>query len=294
MGANVHFLNRVDWFLKQILNPYFCNMKTFEDRLSSENSFFLLAGPCAIEGEEMALRIAEHMVKITDQLGIPYIFKGSFKKANRSRIDSFTGIGDEKALKILQKVGREFGVPTVTDIHEVSDAAKAAAYVDVLQIPAFLVRQTDLVVAAAETGKYVNLKKGQFMSPESMQHAVRKVTDSSNDNVWITDRGTMFGYQDMVVDFRGIPIMKSFAPTILDVTHSLQQPNQASGVTGGRPEMIETMARAGVAAGVDGLFMETHFDTAQAKSDGANMLPLELMEGLLTRLHRLHQTVSSL
>ena len=294
MGANVHFLNRVDWFLKQILNPYFCNMKTFEDRLSSENSFFLLAGPCAIEGEEMALRIAEHMVKITDQLGIPYIFKGSFKKANRSRIDSFTGIGDEKALKILQKVGHEFSVPTVTDIHEVSDAAKAAAYVDVLQIPAFLVRQTDLVVAAAETGKYVNLKKGQFMSPESMQHAVRKVTDSSNDNVWITDRGTMFGYQDMVVDFRGIPVMKSFAPTILDVTHSLQQPNQASGVTGGRPEMIETMARAGVAAGVDGLFMETHFDTAQAKSDGANMLPLDLMEGLLTRLHRLHQTVSSL
>ena len=294
MGANVHFLNRVDWFLKQILNPYFCNMKTFEDRLSSENSFFLLAGPCAIEGEEMALRIAEHMVKITDQLGIPYIFKGSFKKANRSRIDSFTGIGDEKALKILQKVGHEFSVPTVTDIHEVSDAAKAAAYVDVLQIPAFLVRQTDLVVAAAETGKYVNLKKGQFMSPESMQHAVRKVTDSSNDNVWITDRGTMFGYQDMVVDFRGIPVMKSFAPTILDVTHSLQQPNQASGVTGGRPEMIETMARAGVAAGVDVLFMETHFDTAQAKSDGANMLPLELMEGLLTRLHRLHQTVSSL
>ena len=294
MGANVHFLNRVDWFLKQILNPYFCNMKTFEDRLSSENSFFLLAGPCAIEGEEMALRIAEHMVKITDQLGIPYIFKGSFKKANRSRIDSFTGIGDEKALKILQKVGREFGVPTVTDIHEVSDAAKAAAYVDVLQIPAFLVRQTDLVVAAAETGKYVNLKKGQFMSPESMQHAVRKVTDSSNDNVWITDRGTMFGYQDMVVDFRGIPVMKSFAPTILDVTHSIQQPNQASGVTGGRPEIIETMARAGVAAGVDGLFMETHFDTAQAKSDGANMLPLELMEGLLTRLHWIHQTVSSL
>ena len=294
MGANVHFLNRVDWFLKQILNPYFCNMKTFEDRLSSENSFFLLAGPCAIEGEEMALRIAEHMVKITDQLGIPYIFNGSFKKANRSRIDSFTGIGDEKALKILQKVGHEFAVPTVTDIHEVSDAAKAAAYVDVLQIPAFLVRQTDLVVAAAETGKYVNLKKGQFMSPESMQHAVRKVTDSSNDNVWITDRGTMFGYQDMVVDFRGIPVMKSFAPTILDVTHSLQQPNQASGVTGGRPEMIETMARAGVAAGVDGLFMETHFDTAQAKSDGENMLPLDLMEGLLTRLHRLHQTVSSL
>ena len=269
-------------------------MKSFEDRISTSNSFFLLAGPCAIEGEEMAMHIAERLVKVTDQLGIPFIFKGSFKKANRSRNDSFTGIGDEKALKILQKVGKEFGVPTVTDIHEIDDAKKAAEYVDVLQIPAFLVRQTDLVVAAAKTGKYVNLKKGQFMSPESMQHAVRKVTDSSNEKVWITDRGTMFGYQDMVVDFRGIPVMKSFAPTILDVTHSLQQPNQASGITGGRPEMIETMARAGVAAGVDGLFMETHFDTKQAKSDGANMLPLKLIEGLLTRLHKLYQAVASL
>lgn len=242
----------------------------------------------------MALRIAEQLVKITDQLGIPFVFKGSFKKANRSRIDSFTGIGDEKALKILQKIGREFSVSTVTDIHEMDDAKKAAAYVDVLQIPAFLVRQTDLVVAAANTGKYVNLKKGQFMSPESMQHAVRKVTNASNANVWITERGTMFGYQDMIVDFRGIPVMKSFAPTILDVTHSLQQPNQASGITGGRPEMIETMARAGIAAGVDGLFMETHIDPSSAKSDGANMLPLELMEGLLTRLHKLHQTVGLL
>lgn len=242
----------------------------------------------------MALRIADHMVKLTDKLGIPYVFKGSFKKANRSRIDSFTGIGNEKALQILQKVGQTFDVPTVTDIHEVEDAALAANYVDVLQIPAFLVRQTDLVVAAAKTGKYVNLKKGQFMSPESMLHAVKKVTDSSNDNVWITDRGTMFGYQDMVVDFRGIPVMKQYAPTILDVTHSLQQPNQSSGVTGGRPELIETIARAGVATGVDGLFMETHFDPKNAKSDGANMLPLELAEGILTRLARLHQTVSSL
>lgn len=242
----------------------------------------------------MALRIAEQLVKITDQLGIPFVFKGSFKKANRSRIDSFTGIGDEKALKILQKIGREFSVSTVTDIHEMDDAKKAAAYVDVLQIPAFLVRQTDLLVAAANTGKYVNLKKGQFMSPESMQHAVRKVTNASNANVWITERGTMFGYQDMIVDFRGIPVMKSFAPTILDVTHSLQQPNQASGITGGRPEMIETMARAGIAAGVDALFMETHIDPSSAKSDGANMLPLELMEGLLTRLHKLHHTVWSL
>ena len=269
-------------------------MKSFQDRLSTSNSFFLLAGPCAIEAEEMAMRIAEHMVKITEQLGIPFVFKGSFKKANRSRLDSFIGIGDEKALKILQKVGAEFGVPTVTDIHEADDAAKAAEFVDVLQIPAFLVRQTDLIVAAAKTGKYINLKKGQFMSPESMQHAVVKVTDSSNDNVWITDRGTMFGYQDLVVDFRGIPVMKAFAPTILDVTHSLQQPNQASGVTGGRPEMIETMARAGIAAGVDGLFMETHFDTKHAKSDSGNMLPLELMEGLLTRLHKLYQATTAL
>ena len=242
----------------------------------------------------MTMRIAEHLVKVTDRLKIPFVFKGSFKKANRSRIDSFTGIGDEKALKILQKVGKEFGVPTVTDIHKVDDAKIVAEYVDVLQIPAFLVRQTDLIVAAAKTGKYINLKKGQFMSPESMQHAVAKVINSYNDNVWVTDRGTMFGYQDLVVDFRGIPVMKAFAPTILDVTHSLQQPNQLSGVTGGRPEMIETMARAGIAAGVDGLFMETHFDTKQAKSDGENMLPLEHMQGLLTRLHRLHQTTASL
>ena len=269
-------------------------MKSFEDHLSTSNSFFLLAGPCAIEGEEMAMRIAEHMVKITEQLGIPFVFKGSFKKANRSRLDSFIGIGDEKALKILQKVGAEFEVPTVTDIHEADDAVKAAEFVDVLQIPAFLVRQTDLIVAAAKTGKYINLKKGQFMSPESMQHAVVKVTDSPNENVWITDRGTMFGYQDLVVDFRGIPVMKAFAPTILDVTHSLQQPNQVSGVTGGRPEMIETMARAGIAAGVDGLFMETHFDTKHAKSDSGNMLPLELMEGLLTRLHKLYQVTTAL
>ena len=269
-------------------------MKSFIQKQSQSNSFFLLCGPCAIEGEDMALRIADHMVKLTDKLGIPYVFKGSFKKANRSRIDSFTGIGNEKALQILQKVGQTFDVPTVTDIHEVEDAALAANYVDVLQIPAFLVRQTDLVVAAAKTGKYINLKKGQFMSPESMVHAVKKVTDSSNDNVWVTDRGTMFGYQDMVVDFRGIPVMKQYAPTILDVTHSLQQPNQSSGVTGGRPELIETIARAGVATGVDGLFMETHFDPKNAKSDGANMLPLELAEGILTRLARLHQTVSSL
>ena len=258
---------------------------------ADSQQFFLLAGPCAIEGEDMALRIAERIVKITDRLEIPYVFKGSFKKANRSRVDSFTGIGDEKALKILAKVSQTFGVPTVTDIHEVSDAAMAAEYVDVLQIPAFLVRQTDLVVAAAETGKVVNLKKGQFMSPESMKHAVQKVLDSQNDQVMVTDRGTMFGYQDMIVDFRGIPTMRQYAPVVLDVTHSLQQPNQSSGVTGGRPEMIETISRAGIAAGVDGLFIETHFDPANAKSDGANMLSLDLLEGLLTRLSAIRSTI---
>ncbi len=255
-------------------------------------NFFLLAGPCAIEGEEMAMRIAEKLVGITDKLKIPYIFKGSFKKANRSRIDSFSGIGDEKALKILQKVSKEFGVPTVTDIHTNEDATMAAEYVDVLQIPAFLVRQTDLVVAAANTGKVVNLKKGQFMSPESMKHAVQKVLDCHNENVMVTDRGSMFGYQDMIVDFRGIPTMQEFATTVLDVTHSLQQPNQIVGVTGGRPNMIETIAKAGIAVGVDGIFIETHFDPVNAKSDGANMLHLDLFEGLMTRLVAIRQTIN--
>ena len=268
------------------------NIPKIQD-LDSDN-FFLLAGPCAIEGEDMALRIAEKVVKITSDLKIPYVFKGSFKKANRSRIDSFTGIGDEKALKILRKVSETFNVPTVTDIHTSEDAAKAAEYVDILQIPAFLVRQTDLVVAAANTGKTVNLKKGQFMSPEAMQHAVKKVLDSGNDNTMITDRGTMFGYQDMIVDFRGIPTMKQYATTVLDVTHSLQQPNQSSGVTGGRPDMIETIARAGIVTGVDGLFIETHFDPANAKSDGANMLHLNYLEKLLSNLVAIRQTVNKL
>lgn len=263
-------------------------------KYTDRNNFFLLCGPCAIEGEEMALRIAERIVTITDKLEIPFVFKGSFKKANRSRVDSFSGIGDEKALKILQKVSETFKVPTVTDIHEVSDAAMAAAYVDVLQIPAFLVRQTDLVVAAAKTGKVVNLKKGQFMSPESMQHAVAKVTDSGNEQVVITDRGTMFGYKDMIVDFRGIPTMKAYAPVVLDVTHSLQQPNQSSGVTGGRPDMIETIARAGIVTGADGIFMETHYDPSIAKSDGANMLHLDYLEKLLTNLVAIRKTVNSL
>jgi len=261
---------------------------------SDSGNFFLLAGPCAIESETMAMQIAEKVCEITENLKIPYVFKGSFKKANRSRIDSFTGIGDKKALKILKKVSESFDIPTVTDIHEVSDADLAAEYVDVLQIPAFLVRQTDLVVAAAKTGKVVNLKKGQFMSPEAMKHAVQKVKDAGNENAWITDRGTMFGYQDMIVDFRGIPTMRQFAPTILDVTHSLQQPNQSSGVTGGRPEMIETIARAGIVNNVDGLFIETHFDPSNAKSDGANMLHLDHLEKLLTNLTTIRRTVNSL
>jgi len=261
---------------------------------TSSDNFFLLAGPCAIESETMALQIAEKVCKITDALEIPYIFKGSFKKANRSRIDSFTGIGDEKALKILRKVSETFDIPTVTDIHEVSDAAMAAQFVDVLQIPAFLVRQTDLVVAAAQTGKVVNLKKGQFMSPEAMKHAVQKVKDTGNEKACITDRGTMFGYQDMIVDFRGIPTMRTFAPTVLDVTHSLQQPNQNSGVTGGRPDMIETIARAGIVNNVDGLFIETHFDPSNAKSDGANMLHIDHLEKLLTNLSAIRRTINSL
>jgi len=261
---------------------------------TDSNNFFLMAGPCAIEGEDMAMLIAEKVSAIADRLKVPYIFKGSFKKANRSRIDSFTGIGDQKALEILKMVSDRFDLPTVTDIHESADAELAAEYVDVLQIPAFLVRQTDLVVAAAKTGKVVNLKKGQFMSPESMKHAVQKVLDSGNDKVMVTDRGTMFGYQDMVVDFRGIPTMKSFATTVLDVTHSLQQPNQSVGVTGGRPEMISTIARAGIAAGVDGLFIETHFDPANAKSDGANMLDLAKLEGLLTGLVAIRKTINHL
>ena len=257
----------------------------------NSGNFFLLAGPCAIEGEEMALRIADKLVQISDKLSIPFVFKGSFKKANRSRIDSFSGIGDEKALKILEKVSQTFDIPTVTDIHTNEDADMAAQYVDILQIPAFLVRQTDLVVAAAKTGRIVNLKKGQFMSPESMKHAVQKVLDCQNNKVMITDRGTMFGYQDMVVDFRGIPTMQQYATTVLDVTHSLQQPNQTAGVTGGRPDMIETIAKAGISVGVDGIFIETHFDPANAKSDGANMLHLDYFESLMTKLVAIRQTV---
>ena len=260
---------------------------------TGSNNFFLIAGPCAIEGEEMALEIAERIFKITNRLEIPFIFKGSFKKANRSRIDSFTGIGDEKALGILKKVGEKFNVPTITDIHEIKDAEFAAKYVDILQIPAFLVRQTDLLVAAAKTGKHISLKKGQFMSPESMSHAVKKIKDSGNNNTLITERGNMFGYQDLIVDFRGIRTMKEFAPVILDVTHSLQQPNQSSGVTGGRPDMIETIAKAGIATGADRIFIETHFDPHNAKSDGANMLNINKLEGLLEKLVIIRKAINS-
>lgn len=251
-----------------------------------------MAGPCAIEGEEMAMNIAERIFEITNRLEIPFIFKGSYRKANRSRLDSFTGIGDEKALKILQKVGQKFDVPVVTDIHSAEEAAIAAQYVDVLQIPAFLCRQTDLLVAAAKTGKVVNIKKGQFLAPESMIFAINKVKESGNDKVWITDRGTMFGYQDMIVDFRGIPTMQSFdVPVVLDITHSLQQPNQTSGVTGGKPELITTIAKAGIAVGVDGLFLETHHNPAEAKSDGANMLHLDNLETMLEKLIRIRKAI---
>ena len=261
---------------------------------NDSNNFFLIAGPCAIEGEEMAFEIAEKIFDITNRLKIPFIFKGSFKKANRSRIDSFTGIGDNKALEILKKVRKKLNIPTITDIHEIKDAELAAKYVDVLQIPAFLVRQTDLLVAAAKTGKHVSLKKGQFMSPESMSHAVKKIKDSGNNNTIITERGSMFGYQDLIVDFRGIPAMKEFAPVVLDVTHSLQQPNQSSGVTGGRPEMIETIAKAGIATGADGIFIETHFDPQNAKSDGANMLNINKLESLLEKLVIIRKATNSI
>lgn len=270
-----------------MINTYLPEIKN-----STSDNFFLMAGPCAIEGEDIAMRIAEKIVTITDRLNIPYIFKGSYRKANRSRVDSFTGIGDEKALKILEKVGKEFGVPTVTDIHESQEAALAAAYVDVLQIPAFLCRQTDLLVAAAQTGKVVNIKKGQFLSAESMRFAVDKVKDSGNDKVFLTDRGNSFGYQDLIVDFRGIPVMRSFdVPTVMDCTHSLQQPNQTSGVTGGKPALIETIAKAAIAVGADGLFIETHPEPANAKSDGANMLQLDLLEPLLEKLIRIRAAI---
>lgn len=266
-------------------------MLSIEDLRNKEN-FFLLAGPCVIEGEDMALRIAEKISEIAQRHDIKYVFKGSYRKANRSRLDSFTGIGDEKALKILRKVGETFNIPTVTDIHETHEADMAAEYVDVLQIPAFLCRQTDLLVAAAKTGKIVNIKKGQFLSAGAMKFAAQKVADAGNKNVMLTERGTTFGYTDLIVDFRGIPEMQSFGyPVVMDITHSLQQPNQTSGVSGGLPSMIETIAKAAIAVGVDGLFIETHPQPSIAKSDGANMLQLDLLEGLLEKLIRIRKAI---
>ena len=260
--------------------------------LNSKRNFFLMAGPCVIENEEMALHIAEHIHTIAEKWQIPYVFKGSYRQANRSRLDSFTGIGDEKALKILQKVGQTFGIPTVTDIHETQEAAMAADYVDILQIPAFLCRQTDLLVAAAHTGKIVNIKKGQFLSPAAMQFAIQKVADAGNRQIMVTERGTTFGYTDLVVDYRGIPQMKQFGfPVVMDVTHSLQQPNQTTGVTGGLPTLIETIAKAAIAVGADGLFIETHPNPSVAKSDGANMLPLDQLESLLAKLVRIREAI---
>lgn len=264
----------------------------FLKNLDSGN-FFLLAGPCVVESEEMTMRIAERLIEITNRLKIPFIFKASYRKANRSRNDSFTGIGDEKALDILAKIRSKYSVPIVTDIHESDDAAIAAKYVDVLQIPAFLCRQTELLIAAAETGKTVNIKKGQFLSGESMKFAVDKVKNSGNMNVMLTERGSMFGYQDLIVDYRSIVDMKkNNVPVILDITHSLQQPNQSSGVTGGRPELIELIAKAGIAVGFDGIFVETHPDPQNAKSDGANMLHLDLIEGLLEKLIKVRKAIS--
>lgn len=258
----------------------------------NSGSFFLIAGPCVIENEEIIFETCERIKKITDQLSIPFIFKASYKKANRSRLDSFSGIGDEKALKLLQEVGKKLNVPTLTDIHESPDAAIAAKYVDVLQIPAFLCRQTDLLVAAAKTKKHINIKKGQFLSGDAMKFAIEKVRNSGNEQVMVTERGTMLGYHDLVVDYRNIPLMKKLnVPVILDCTHSLQQPNQSSGVTGGNPQMIETIAKAGIAVEADGLFIETHPNPSIAKSDGANMLHLDLLEELLVKLVKIKKAI---
>lgn len=263
-------------------------------QFTDSGNFFLMAGPCAIEGESMALEIAETLHEMCTRLHIPLIFKGSYRKANRSRLESFTGIGDEKALSILKNISEKLKVPTVTDIHSAEEAAMAAKYVDVLQIPAFLCRQTDILVAAAKTGKMVNIKKGQFLSAEAMQFATTKVKESGNNNVMVTERGNTFGYQDLVVDFRGIPQMKESCkcPVVLDVTHSLQQPNQSSGVTGGKPALIETIAKAGIAVGADGLFIETHPMPSQAKSDGSNMLQLNKLEPLLHKLLAIRKAIA--
>lgn len=258
------------------------------------DNFLLIAGPCVVEGEEIVFDIAGHLVELSDKYRIPFVFKASYRKANRSKVDSFSGIGDIKALKILADVRKRFSVPVITDIHNPDEAKVAAQYVDILQIPAFLCRQTDLLIAAAKTGKWINIKKGQFLSGSSMKYAIGKVRDSGNNNIMVTDRGNMFGYQDIVVDFRNIPIMQKYGvPVIMDITHSLQQPNQEAGVSGGMPEMIETIGKAAISVGADGIFIETHPDPANAKSDGANMLHLSEMEKLLKKLVAIRTTINS-
>jgi 2-dehydro-3-deoxyphosphooctonate aldolase (KDO 8-P synthase) len=260
----------------------------------NSGNFLLIAGPCVVEGEDIVFGIAEHLIRLTEKYEIPFIFKASYRKANRSRIDSFSGIGDHKALKILSEVRHKFSVPVITDIHNPEEAAMAAEYVDVLQIPAFLCRQTDLLVAAAKTGKWINIKKGQFLSGASMKHPVDKVKDSGNNKIMLTDRGNMFGYQDLIVDFRNIPVMQNLGvPVIMDITHSLQQPNQETGVSGGKPEMIETIGKAAISVGADGIFIETHPDPANAKSDGANMLIMNKMENLLIKLVAIRKTINN-
>jgi len=260
----------------------------------NSNNFFLIAGPCVVESEEICMEIAQKVNDICNKLQIPYIFKASYRKANRSRLDSFTGIGDETGLDIIKRIGEKLNIPTLTDIHSSEEAYLAAKYVDVLQIPAFLCRQTDILVASAKTGKHVNIKKGQFLSAESMKFAVDKVRESGNNNIMLTERGSFFGYQDLVVDYRSIPEMqKNNVPVIMDVTHSLQQPNQTSGVTGGKPELIATIAKAAIAVGANGIFIETHPNPTQAKSDGANMLALDKLEKLLSQLIAIKKTINT-
>lgn len=278
--------------------PYLCTMEKylkdlFANQSYDENNFFLLAGPCVVESEELIMEVAEKVAGICKNLGIPYVFKSSYRKANRTSGTSFTGLGDDIAMKMLQNTGKKYSLPIVTDIHSPEEAKIAANYVDILQIPAFLCRQTDLLIAAAETGKIVNVKKGQFVSGEAMKFAVDKIRNAGNDKIMLTERGTTFGYQDLVVDYRNIPAMKAHGvPVVMDVTHALQQPNQTSGVTGGNPQLIGTIAKAAIATGADGLFIETHPNPSKALSDGANMLQLDLLEGLLEQLVKLRKAVS--